>query len=134
MVHARMCHKIDGRAAGAGFRVRGSIDDTRDARVHERSDAHHARLQRNVQRATEQTIVAQRLTRRSQHQDLGVSGWIVACDRRVRRARHYYAPRVDEHRAHGNLISGVSVSSTLESQRHVRQFGVCVVSHWFAVG
>ena len=51
VIQLRRCGKIEHRAAGARLRIGRAVHDARDARVHQRADAHRARLERHVQHA-----------------------------------------------------------------------------------
>jgi hypothetical protein len=78
----RMLCRFD--RARLGFR--GTKYERCDARVHHRADAHEARLDRDVQRRTRETVVSHVLTRGTHRQKLGVGRRVVRLDRLVVRA------------------------------------------------
>ena len=62
------------------FRLDRPEDHGGDARVHHRTDAHHARLHRDVQRRASQTVVARAHGRLAQRHHLGMGGRILRGD------------------------------------------------------
>lgn len=63
---------VEHAAGSAGLGIAGAEDDPRDARMHDGAGAHHARLERHVERGAWKTVVAQAAPGGAQCLDLGV--------------------------------------------------------------
>src|SRR5271166_6259363 len=70
VVELRMIQYFENSPAGAGLGISGGEDQAVNARVNHGSGAHGAGLERHVERATGESIVAQRRSCRAQYDDL----------------------------------------------------------------
>jgi hypothetical protein len=78
VIQPRIRSDVVQRSRRATLRVRRSKDDSVDARLLQSSRAHHARLERDVERATAEAPITHRARRSTQCENLGVSGGIAA--------------------------------------------------------
>jgi hypothetical protein len=95
---------VDDAAGAAGAGVPGTEHEPPHTRVHYGRGAHHARLERHVERGIGQPVTAERLAGRAQHRDLCVRGGIVAHDRRIVAGGDDLLP-AHQHRTHRHLAT-----------------------------
>ena len=83
VIEARQREHVGDAAGTAGARIPGPEHQPAHARVHQGGGAHHARLERHVERRIAEAVAAAQLAGRAQHTHFGVRGRVVAGDRRV---------------------------------------------------
>src|SRR5438552_3160387 len=83
MIVARQIAGAQGGHDRARPRFGGAVDERANARVHQRSNAHQARLDRHTQRRARQAVVADGTRGRANRHDLGVGGRIARADRLI---------------------------------------------------
>ena len=99
VIDLREVKKVEHRTRRAGFGLGGAIHHARQAGVHHGAAAHGARLQRHVQRAPIEPVVAQPLRRRPQRDDLGMGRGVVVLQRCIAASGDHLAI-FDHHGAH----------------------------------
>jgi len=102
VVHARVTQHVHQRTGRTGFFIPRPENQRPDPAVHHRAGAHHARLQRHIQRGIKQAIVLQHQTALAKRHDFGMRSRIVATNRPVPPfANHLIV--MNQHRAHGHF-------------------------------
>ncbi|KLP56497.1 hypothetical protein ABR39_09845 [Enterobacter genomosp. O] len=97
-----MTQHVHQRTGRAGFFIPRPEDQGTDPAVHHRAGAHHARLQRHIQRGLKQAIVLQHKTALAKRHDFSMGGRIVAANGTVPPfANHLII--VDQHGTHGHF-------------------------------
>ena len=91
MIELGMIQDLQHGMHGAGLGILSSINQAANARVRDGPGAHRARLNRDVQIAIEQAIVADGLPGFAQREDLGMSRRIVRADRPIAAAPDHAA-------------------------------------------
>ena len=104
VIEPRLGEEIDHRSAGAGLGIRRTVDDPRDPRVEDRTGTHRARLDRHVEVAARQPVIAEGAAGVAQRRDLGMRRRIGTGDRRVAAAADDDAFLNDDS-AHRNLAT-----------------------------
>jgi hypothetical protein len=110
-------NRNDHAAGRAGLRIAGAEDDAGDARVHDRAGAHRAGLQRHVERAVRQPVVAAALAGIAQRHHLGMGGRVVAADGLVEAAADDLAVE-NHHGAHRHLAASRRLAREVERRAH----------------
>src|SRR6266404_1738904 len=87
VVEARIGKDFEAGADGAALGVVGAIDETRDAGLNDRTGAHAAGLDGDVQGGVSETIVAEAAGGFTKHDDFGVSGRVIVADGAITGAR-----------------------------------------------
>src|SRR5439155_14451730 len=72
VIEPRLVDHVQHRTARARLGVRRTIDQTGEAREHDRARAHRARLERHVERAVAEPPGMERVRGRADRQDLGM--------------------------------------------------------------
>src|SRR5438876_933603 len=86
-------------------------------RVQQRAHTHQTRLDRNVQRGADQTVVPNMPGGLTQGLDLGVGSWVVERDRGVMTATNEHLV-ADHYCPHRDLARGFGASRFLQSRGH----------------
>jgi len=90
------------RTGRTGFFIPRTEDQSPDPAVHHRAGAHHARLQRHIQRSIKQAIVLQHQTALAKRHDFGMCSRIVAANRTVPPFTNHLVI-VDQHGTYGHF-------------------------------
>ena len=118
MIQAGRFKRLQGGHERAGLGLRSPIDHFTYACVHQRADAHEARLDRDVNRRLGQTIVPECARRIPQHQHFCMGRRIMRGNGLVERARDDVVFD-DEYGANGNLARRESELRLFEGGAHV---------------
>ncbi len=102
VIQPRIRGDVVQRSRCTTLRIRRSKDDSVDARLLQSSRTHHARLERDVERATAEAPVAHHFRGGTQRKNLGVSGGISAQLAFVVRSGND-ATFAHDHRTDGNV-------------------------------
>ena len=117
VIQQRLRKQINHTAASAGLRVFRAPDQACNPRVLDGTGAHRAGLQRHIQFATGQAIIADPQGCFAQCDDFGMRGWIVATDRLVAAACNHFA--IEHHdRAHRHLAGRLGKYRLIEGALH----------------
>ena len=117
VVQAWVGKRVRYRPGGAGLGIGGAVDHARQSRVQHGARAHGARLQRDVQRAAVQPVVAQRGRTGAQRGDFGVGGGVVPGNGRVAAGGdHLAGPH--QHGAHRHFARRSGQAGLLDRQAH----------------
>ena len=117
VVEPPLGRQIQHPAAHAGLGVRGAEHHPADTGVQHRAQAHHARLQRHIERGFAHPIVAQLLGRHPQGADLGMRRRIMTADGMVV-AGGDHLPRLHQHGAHRHLTMQLRIQRLIHRQAH----------------
>ena len=102
VVDLRIAKDIEHRASRPRLGLGRAIDHGIDPRMQHGTAAHGTRLQRHVQGAAIEPVVAQTLGRSAQCQHLGMGGGVLPRQRCIAALAHHL-PVFDDHRAHGHF-------------------------------
>lgn len=91
MIEARMIEHMQDRTGCPGFWIACGVDQAVQAGMNHCAGAHGAGLKRDVELAVSQAIIAERLCRGAQGDDLGMSGWVEIAQDSVLSARDDFA-------------------------------------------
>ena len=147
-----MVDDLHDAADGSGLGIARAVDQPRNARMHDRSGAHRAGLQRDVKLAAAEPVIAQRARGFAQRQNLGVRVGSLAeitwfqprptmlslahhhrADRNL--ARNFGQPRQPQRLFHPALVGlagAPRISSSLCIGRAYFPAGSCCVMQWIA--
>jgi hypothetical protein len=105
VIELGVVHDGEDRAAGSGFGVGGGVDEAGDACVEDRSGAHGAGFECDVEGAVFEAVVAEIEAGLAEGDDLGVSGGVVVAEDTVLTAADDFV-LMDDDGAYGNLAVG----------------------------
>ncbi len=127
VVQCRLREQVHHRTRRAGLGVGGAVHHPVQPGVQHGAAAHGAGLQRHVQRAAVEPVVAQAPGRGPQRHDLRMCRGIVAGDGRIAAPCYQFAA-ADHHRAHGNLAARGGLCRFLQRDPHPGLVGLAVRS------
>ena len=123
VVQLGMVKQVEHRARHPGARVRCTKHHAVHPGVQQGAAAHGAGLQRHIERAAVQAVIAQHPGRFAQRHHFGMRRGVVADDRGIA-ARRNHSAVFDHHRAHGHFACCASLAGLLQGQAHpVRVLG-----------
>lgn len=102
---------------GAALEVGGTVNQSRNTGVYQRASAHHARLQRDYERALAESPVANRVRGIAQRKYLGMGGRILRNFALVVAGR-YDDTAAHDYGSHGNFSKGGGSSRQAQCQLH----------------
>lgn len=117
MIELVLLEEIDDGTAGSGFGIERTEDDARQACMHHRAGTHDARLERDEEFATRQTIVAEYACGRAQSHDFGMRGRIVREDRLVEAGRND-CTILDHHGTDRHFAQGPGITRLVQRLPH----------------
>lgn len=117
MIELVLLEEIDDGTAGSGFGIGRTEDDARQACMHHRAGTHDARLERDEEFATRQTIVAEYACGRPQSHDFGMRGRIVRAYRLVEAGRND-GSILDHHGTDRDFAQGPGITRLVQRLPH----------------
>ena len=117
MVDGGVAKHIEHRACSARLRLGRTIDHGIDARMQHGAAAHGARLQRHIQGAAIEPVVAQLLRRSAQCLHFGMGRRVIARERGIAPLA-YHLPIFDHHGPHGHFARSRSLLRQLQRVAH----------------
>ena len=128
VIEASVGEQLKARAESAAFQVVAAVNHAGQTRLNDRAGAHATRLDGDVERGANKTIVADGARRFAEHNDFGMRGGIGVANGPVAGASDDRAFS-NEHGAHGDFSRLRSGARFLERLLHEIDFGVSGLVH-----